>query len=174
MTRSIVRYAMGAVAGAMLLTPGRVAAQAPDGVAVGDTLRIEAPALGPGIRGELVAMRGDTLYVRRYGTTLHVPMAQVERVDVRRRRSAMGSAARGVAFGAPLGLAAGLLLGIAAHGGGNPDCADDCNLLPAIGAASGLAMGTVLGAVIGISSPMGRWEHVYPRQRVALSLEVKL
>ena len=157
---------------AVLLVPRRMVAQA--AAVVGDTVRIEAPALGPGIRGELAAVRGDTMFVRRYGITLAVPISQVERVDVRRRRSAMGRAARGVAFGAPLGLAAGLLLGIAAHGGGNPDCADDCNLLPVVGAASGLAMGTALGAIIGVSSPMGRWERVFPRRGVALSLNVKL
>ena len=173
MMMSIVRYAMGVMAGAMWLAPGRMAAQELAGAAVGDSVRIEAPALGPGIRGELVAMHGDTLYVRRYGAMLAVPMARVERVDVRRRLSPVAALGRGVAYGAPMGLAAGFLVGTTAHGGGNPDCADDCNQLPTVGAAAGLAVGTVLGALIGVSSPMGRWVRVSPRGGVALSLGVK-
>jgi hypothetical protein len=171
MTRSIVRLAMVAAA---LLVPGRMAAQAPTGPAVGDTVRVAAPALGPGIRGELVAVHGDTMFINRYGATLAVPMSQVERVDVRRQRSTLGAVARGVSWGAPMGFAAGFLLGTAAEGGGNPDCADDCHQLPAIGAASGLAMGIVLGGLIGAISPSGRWVQVYSRRRVALSFDVKL
>lgn len=168
------RAGFALVAAGMLLAPGRVAAQAPDGVAVGDSVRVTAPALGPGIRGELVAASGDTVYVRRYAATLAVPMSQVGRIDVRRRRSALRGLGRGVAYGAPLGFAAGLLLGLAVHGGGNPDCADDCDQAITIGAASGLAMGTVLGAVIGVSSPGSRWERAWTRPGVALALNVKL
>jgi hypothetical protein len=171
MTRSIVRFG---VVMATLLAPGRIAAQAPGGAVAGDTVRIGAPTLGPAIRGELVAVRGDTLFVDRHGATLAVPMSRVERVDVRRRRSMLGSVARGVSWGAPLGFAAGFLLGAAAEGGGDPDCADDCHQLPVVGAASGLGMGIVLGGIIGAASPSGRWVQVYSRRRVALSLTVKL
>ena len=171
MTRSIVRLAI--VAAGALLVPERVAAQAPLGATVGDTVRVIAPALGPGIRGELAAVRGDTLYVRRYGATLAVPMSRVERVDVRRRRSVSDRLVRGVAYGAALGLAAGFALGTAAQSG-NSDCADDCNQAATLGAASGLGMGIVLGGIIALTSPMGRWEHVYPSPRVALSFDVKL
>jgi hypothetical protein len=171
MTRSIVRFGLVLAA---LLAPGRMAAQTPGGAVVGDTVRIGAPTLGPGIRGELVAVRGDTLFVDRHGATLAVPMSRVERVDVRRRRSVLGSVAHGVSWGAPLGFAAGFLLGVAAEGGGDPDCADDCHQLPVVGAASGLAMGIVLGGVIGAAAPSGRWVQVYSRRRVALSFTVKL
>jgi hypothetical protein len=185
MMGSIVRLAIVVAAAGVLLVPGRVAAQAPAGVVIGDTVRIGAPALGPGIRGELVAVRGDTLFVRRFGATLAVPMAQVERIEVRRRRSLLNALGLGVAYGAPLGLASGFLVATSIHGGGNPDCADDCNLLPVAGAATGLAVGTVLGGLIGISSPLGRWVRVSPRpsvavgpgaggRGVALSLDVKL
>jgi len=172
MRRTMARCLLAAAA--MLPAPVRMAAQAPAGVTVGDSVRVAAPALGPGIRGELVATRGDTLLVRRYAATLAVPMSQVERVDVRRRRSALRGLGRGVAYGAPLGLAAGFLLGVAVHGGGNPDCADDCDQALTVGAASGLAMGTVLGAIIGASSPGSRWERRYSRPGVALALSVKL
>ncbi|MFL5386394.1 MAG: hypothetical protein ACJ8GN_28070 [Longimicrobiaceae bacterium] len=167
----MVRCALAAAG--MLLAPGRVAAQAPTGVVVGDSVRVTAPGLGPAIRGELAAVRGDTMFVRRYAATLGVPMSRVERIDVRRRRSALRGLGRGVAYGAPLGLAAGFLLGVAVHGGGNPDCADDCNQALTVGAASGLAMGTVLGAVIGVSSPGSRWERTWSRPGVAIAFNVK-
>jgi len=181
MTRSVVRYAVVAAAWAgVMLAPRQTMAQAV--AVVGDTVRVIAPTLGPGIRGELAAVRGDTLFVRRYGATLAVPMSRVERVDVRRRRSVSDRLVRGVAYRAALGLAAGFALGTAAQSG-NSDCADDCNQAATLGAASGLGMGIVLGGIIALTSPMSRWEHVYPGPRVAagsaghgvaLSLNVKL
>ena len=165
MTRSIVRAALVAAA---LLLPGRMLAQAPLAGVIGDTVRVRAPAIGAGIRGVLVAVRNDTLFVRRYGVTLPVPLSQVEWVDVRRKRSLLGGLARGVAYGAPIGLASGYLLGAAAESG-DGYCGDDCGLLPVVGAATGFAAGTFLGAIIGLGAPGGRWVPVSARPSIAVA-----
>lgn len=158
--------------------PARLAAQGRAPVP-GDTVRIVAAALPVGsVQGELVAERGDTLFVRRYGATIAVPLARVERIDLRRRRSWLVGLARGVAIGAPTGLASGYLIGSAMEGGGD-DCADDCGLLPVIYGATGFVGGALLGALIGGSAPGGRWVRAAPRSGpsgggVALSVGMKI
>ena len=167
MKRTIVGTALTA---AVLAMPGRMAAQASVSSVIGDTVRVTAPAAGEGegIRGVLVAVRDDSLFVRRYGRTISVPLSQVEWVEVRRRRSAPARLLRGVLYGAPSGLGAGSLAGALAEPS-DEDCADDCGLLRVVGGAVGLASGTVLGGLIGVTTPGGRWEHVSTRPSVAIA-----
>lgn len=178
MKRSIVRLALVGVA---LLAPGRAAAQLA-GLQIGDTVRVVAPSVGRGIRGALAAVRNDTMYLRLYGRTTAVPMSQVESIEVRRKRSVLAGLGRGVAFGAPIGLASGYVFGRALEGG--PDtCADDCGLVSSILAVGGLGAGTVFGALFGATMPGSRWDPVYrnasvgigpaPAGGVALSLNLK-
>jgi hypothetical protein len=169
--------ALAALAG----TP--LAAQEAAPPAVGETVRLQAPAATPGtLRGEVVAARGDTLFVRpeRGVVPVAVPLWQVEWIDVRRRRPWLVGLARGVLIGAPTGLGSGYVLGSIAEGDAS-DCADDCGLLPVVTAAAGLAWGTVLGALIGGSAPGGRWVRTAPRMHaaadaggIALSMSIKL
>jgi hypothetical protein len=109
-----------------------------------------------------------------------VPLSQVEWMDVRRRRGWLAGLARGVLIGAPAGLGSGYALGSIAEGDAS-DCADDCGLLPVVGAAAGLAWGTLLGALIGASAPGDRWVRSAPAMHadagaggVALSMRFKL
>jgi len=160
-----------------------LAAQRAAPPAVGETVRLSAPAAAPGtLRGELVARRGDTLFVRRENATapVAVRMAQVEWIDVRRPRGWLAGLGRGVLIGAPAGFGGGYLLGSMAEGGVD-ECADDCGLLTAAGAAAGLVTGTLLGALVGGSAPGGRWVRTEPRvhaaaapQGVALSMTITL
>ena len=153
---------------AALAIPGRMAAQASVSSMIGDTVRVTAPAAGEGIRGVLVAVRDDTMFVRRYGLVVPVPLSQVERVDVRRRRPRGDGLLRGVLYGAPIGLGSGALLGwLAEEMDGS--CGDWCGLLPAAGGVVGLVTGTVLGGVTGVAAPGRRWERVDSRPVVAIA-----
>lgn len=162
------RFLGMALVAVALAVPGRMAAQASVTSVIGDSVRVTAPSVEPGIRGVLVAVRDDSLFVRRHGRTIAVPLSQVEWVEVRRRRSALGGLLRGVLIGAPVGLATGYLTGELAEGN-LQDCADDCGLLPVIYGAAGLVTGTVLGGVIGVTTPGGRWRHVATRPSVAIT-----
>jgi hypothetical protein len=162
------RFLGMALVAAALAVPGRMAAQASVTSVIGDSVRVTAPSVEPGIRGVLVAVRDDSLFVRRHGRTIAVPLSQVEWVEVRRRRSALGGLLRGVLIGAPVGLATGYLTGELAEGN-LQDCADDCGLLPVIYGAAGLVTGTVLGGMIGVTTPGGRWRHVATRPSVGIA-----
>jgi len=154
---------------------GPLAAQAGPEARVGDEVRVSASGAGT-VRGELVLVRNDSLYVRPGASrAVAVPLAAVQRIEVRHRRVWVLGVFLGVGIGAPAGAASGYLLGRFAEGGPR-GCGDDCGLLPAMGTAGGLLAGTVLGAIIGGSSPGGRW---VPAARpggdgVALSLGTKL
>jgi hypothetical protein len=162
------RFLGMALAAGALAVPGRLAAQTSVSSVIGDTVRVTARAVDQGIRGVLVAVRDDSLYVRRYGRTIAVPLSQVEWVEVRRRRSVLGGLLRGVLIGAPVGLASGYLAGELTEGSAD-DCADDCGLIPVIYGAAGLATGTFFGGLLGATSPGGRWEHVSMRPSVAIA-----
>lgn len=154
---------------------GPLAAQGHPEARVGDEVRVSTSGAGT-VRGELVLVRSDSLYVRPGASrSVAVPLAAVQEIEVRHRRSWVTGVAFGVAIGAPAGVASGYLLGRWAEKGPQ-GCGDDCGLLPVMGAAGGLVAGTVLGAIIGGSSPGGRW---VPASRpggggVALSLGIKL
>lgn len=156
---------LGMALAAAIALSGRTAAQSPL-PSIGDTVRVRAP--GQEIRGVLAAVRDDTLFVRRDGLTVPVPLAQVERMDVRRPRPRGDRLLRGVLYGAPIGLGSGVLLGwLAEEKDGS--CGDWCGLYPAVGGVVGLALGTVLGGVTGVAAPGRRWERVGARPVVAVA-----
>lgn len=155
----------GMALAAALALPGRAAAQsAPP--SIGDTVRVRAP--GQEIRGVLAAVRGDTMFVRRDGLTVPVPLAQVERVNVRRRRHPVDGLFRGALHGAPIGFGSGALLGLLAQEM-DGSCGDWCGLYPAVIGVAGLAVGTVVGGVTGVAAPGRRWERVGTRPVVAIA-----
>lgn len=175
-SRRPMRHALAAAALAACAA-GPLAAQDRPEARVGDEVRVTTSAAGPGtVRGELVLVRNDSLYVRPGASrAVAVPLAAVQGIEVRHRRSWVEGVVFGVAIGAPAGGASGYLLGKLAESGPQ-GCGDDCGLLPAFGAAGGLLAGTVLGAIMGGSLPGGRW---VPASRpggggVALSLEIRL
>jgi hypothetical protein len=145
---------MAAILAALASAP--LAAQERVVPAVGDQVRIASAAAPGRLRGELVAVRGDTLVVISAVTlrSVAVPLSQVDRIDVRRRRSGWEGLGRGLLYGVPFGFGGGYLLGTISEG---RHCGDDCGLLPAVGAAAGLVTGTVLGVVFGVGMPGGRW-----------------
>ena len=155
---------------------GPLAAQEPPEARVGDQVRVAAGTMPRLVRGQLVMVGGDSLYVRPgREPRVAVPLAEVDWIEVRHRRSWVGGVLLGVAVGAPAGAASGYLLGTLRERGLN-GCGDDCGFLPALGAAGGLLGGTVLGAIVGGISPGGRWK---PAARpagsgVALSVETRL
>ncbi|MFL5383943.1 MAG: hypothetical protein ACJ8GN_15585 [Longimicrobiaceae bacterium] len=155
---------------------GPLAAQERRVARVGDQVRVTSGAIPGTVRGELVLVANDSLYVRPdWFRTVGVPLAEVEWIEVRHRRSWLNGVMVGVAIGAPVGAAGGYLLGVLDDSGPN-GCYDGCGLLPAIGALGGLMTGTVVGAVVGGVAPGGRW---MPAARpdgggVALSLGIKL
>jgi hypothetical protein len=177
------RLASAAAMAGAALAGVPLAAQEAAAPAVHDRVRLHAPAAAPGtLRGEVVAARGDTLFVlpERGMVPVAVPLSEIERMDVRRRRSWLAGLAYGVLVGAPAGLGGGYMLGSIAEGDPT-DCADDCGLLPVVGAATGLVGGTLLGALIGGVAPGGRWVRTSPRVHaavgtgaVALSMSIEL
>ncbi|HVG44219.1 MAG TPA: hypothetical protein VM890_05790, partial [Longimicrobium sp.] len=147
---------------------------------VGDRVRIASPAMAGTLMGDLVAVRGDTLFVRRdlAVNPVAVPLSQVDWMEVRRPRSRLAGLGHGLLYGVPTGLAGGYLLGTLAQGSPD-DCADDCGLLPGLGALAGLVTGTVLGGIIGVTTPGGRWVSAPRRPAagaggVALSIDIKV
>jgi hypothetical protein len=155
---------MAAVLAALAAGPLGAQARVP---AVGDRVRITSPA-GGRLKGELVAVRSDTLFVRpdpAAGVTA-VPLSQVDRIEVRRQRTGMEGLGMGLLYGVPAGLGGGYLLGRLAEGS-HDRCGDDCGLMTRLGALGGLVAGTVLGTVFGIAMPGGRWE---PARRTATAM----
>ena len=155
---------------------GPLAAQERRVARVGDQVRVTSGAVPGTVRGELVLVANDSLYVRPdWFHTVGVPLAEVDWIEVQHRRSWVDGVLHGVIIGAPVGVAGGYLL--AAVGEIGPDrCNDDCGILPVVGAVNGLLIGTVVGALVGGVAPGGRWK---PAARpgsggVALSLGVKL
>ncbi|MFL5383941.1 MAG: hypothetical protein ACJ8GN_15575 [Longimicrobiaceae bacterium] len=148
-----VRALMAAALAACAASP--LAAQARPAARVGDQVQVSSPALPGIVRGELVLVRNDSLYVRPGASrSVAVSLAQVDWIVVRRRRHVLEGMALGAGIGAPIGAGSGYLLGALADSGG---CADECGFVPTVLAAAGALAGTVLGAIIGGAAPGGRW-----------------
>jgi hypothetical protein len=176
-TRTWVRVFAAAITVVLVLGSERLAAQQRM-PAVGDWVRVSwTTPPGVTLQGDLTALHGDTLFVRGdlAARAVPVPLAQVERIEVRQPRPRLQGMGRGALIGAPIGLAGGYLLGASAEPGAD-DCADDCGLLKTVAAAAGLLSGTVLGGLIGATTPGGRWveaERPRPQVAVAVSLPVR-
>ncbi len=152
--REVRRLAAAAVLAAAAATP--LAAQERVVPAVGDRVRVASSAARETLHGDLVAVRGDTMFIHRYSDAARVavPLAQVSWIEVRQQRSGWEGLGRGLLYGVPIGFGGGYVLGVVSEG---RYCGDDCGLLPAVGAAAGLVVGTVLGTIIGVTTPGGRW-----------------
>ena len=147
--RALAAVALAACAGAPAAAQERPEAR------VGDRVQVSSPALPGIVRGELVMVRNDSLYVTPEASrAVAVPLARVDWIVVRRRRSALEGMALGAGIGAPVGAGSGFLLGALAERGG---CADECGFVPTVLAAGGALAGAVLGAIIGGAAPGGRW-----------------
>jgi len=159
MTGAMVRCALLT---AVVLAARPLGAQALVGVTSSDTVRVVGHGAERELRGVFVAIRDDSVIVRRYSTTFGYPVSQVDRIDVLRRRSVLAGTGRGVAVGAPIGLASGFLLGSALAG------PREDYPIPAMLGAAGLAAGTGLGVIFGAAMPGRRWEQVSMRPSVAV------
>jgi hypothetical protein len=152
----MLRYA---VLAAGLLAARPLAAQALAGAAMGDTVRVFSSGVEQPQRGVLTAVRNDSVFVRRYGTTFGFATSQIERIDVLRKRSVLAGNVRGVGYGAPNGLVTRNVFGRAMEGGPD-DCGDDCGLISAMLSVTGLAAGAGLGFIFGAAMPGKRWDQV--------------
>ena len=159
MTRPMVRCALLT---AVVLIVRPLGAQALVGVTTSDTVRVVGHGAVRELRGVFVAIRDDSVFVRRYSATFGYPVSRVDRIDVLRRRSVLAGIGRGVAIGAPVGLASGFLLGSALAGP-----REDFPIPVMLGAA-GLAAGTGLGVIFGGAIPGKRWEQVSMRPSMAV------
>jgi hypothetical protein len=147
---------------------------------VGAKVRITTPLVAPEkLQGELVAVRGDTLVIRRDVSlqVLEIPLSQVDRLELRRERSQFEGLEHGLLIGVPAGIGSGYLYGWVLEGGFR--CRYECGLAPLYLAVAGGALGTVLGAIFGLATPGGTWVAVAraapaPAGGVALSLRVDL
>jgi hypothetical protein len=148
--------------------------------AAGDRVRISLQGASPGtLRGELVEVRGDTLVIVRDSTLrrVHVPLSEVERVQVRIRRSPWEGLQRGLLVGVPIGFGGGYLYGWVLEGGFG--CRYECGLAPAILSVGGAGLGTLLGTIFGVAMPGGKWVTLptaapAPMGAVALSVRIEL
>ena len=160
MIARLARRLAAGIAAAAGLAGTPLAAQQSSPPAVGETVRLLAPSPGPGsIRGLVMAVRGDTLFVRPDdgAATLAVPAEQIAWIDVRRPNSFGFGLMRGVLVGAPVGTGTGVLFGILAEAG-KKNC-PDCGLTAIYTGVLGLLSGTVIGGVVGAASPGKYWEH---------------
>ena len=151
---------------------GALPAQAPDTsrLAEGARVRVEAPALFAGRRvGSVAAMRGDTLLLRVRDRAVAVPLARVERIEVRRGDRRRGAGAlRGMGIGLLSGIAVGLAyarIDETSEPCGDGPCGIGYFIYPILGGGAGLALGGVLGAAAGWQ----RWERVPLPARVGLA-----
>jgi hypothetical protein len=126
-------------------------------LASGARVRIFAPdLLGPGaLIGNVVALRGDTLVVRKAdagGADLCLSLARLERLEVSRGRRSRGT---GAALGFLLGAAVGAFYGEAGHPGlAHTDISETGETAIYAGVAG------LLGAAIGAAVGGERWKHM--------------
>jgi hypothetical protein len=164
--------AAAAAALLLLVLPGRrVPAQgAPDPrLAPGARVRVWAwPQLPPGPRvARVVALLADTLLLRpdspsdSAGVPLALPLAAVEALDVRRRRTPVQGARHGAGWGGRAGAAAGLALGLAVAGCRGAECEGWHEYWKWLGhALGGTADGLAAGGFVGAVARGERWERV--------------
>jgi hypothetical protein len=128
-------------------------------LAPGDTVRVAAPSLHPGvIEGELLLYRGDSLAVReaRTGTAYRFPLETIQLLEknegVDRGRSVRHWALAGLFVGAAAGLVSGPLIATSEAGGGivGP------TVLTGLG---GGVLGLGLGAAGGSLFARDRWQR---------------
>jgi hypothetical protein len=150
---------------------------------VGETVRLYSPSMTPPrVRGQVMTIRGDTLFVLPADGTgqVAVPADDIAWIDVRRRRTWGAGLVRGALIGAPVGAAGGFLGGVLAEAG--KEHCPDCGLTAILGGMLGLVSGTVIGAMVGAGAPGEGWEPTAPPiiesapapGGVALSMRIKL
>lgn len=168
-----VRCALSAVAfSAIALSAVSTSARAQHSeIQPGARVRIAAPGIVAGrYVGTVLTRSADTLELGAPGTApVKVPFARVTSIEVSRGSSRALGAARGVAWGAPIGLVVGVLA--AAGTDSDPYCFDTCSsggsYKAGIIAASTLG-GAIWGAGIGAIVGRERWERfdIAPRSAV--------
>jgi len=159
-----VRCALSAVAfSAIALSAVSTSARAQHSeIQPGARVRIAAPGIVAGrYVGTVLTRSADTVELGAPGTApVKVPFARVTSIEVSRGSSRALGAARGVAWGAPIGLVVGVLA--AAGTDSDPYCFDTCSsggsYKAGIIAASTLG-GALWGAGIGAIVGRERWER---------------
>jgi hypothetical protein len=117
----------------------------------GDTVRVQAPALHPGvIQGELLLYQGDSLAVRdaSTGTAYRFPLSAIRRLEKNegrdRRRSVRRWALAGLFIGAAAGLVSGPLIAASDEDGG---MVGPTLLIGLGGGVAGLGLGAAGGSL---------------------------
>jgi hypothetical protein len=145
----------------------------------GARVRVSAPdLLGPGaLIGNVVALRGDTLVVRKAdagAAGLHLPLARVERLEVSRGRRSRGT---GAALGFLVGAAVGAAYGEAGHPGlGHTDISEggETAIYAGVGGLLGAAIGAVLGGERWKRVPLPRRLGIAPHWRGGVAVSARL
>jgi hypothetical protein len=153
------RAVLSLLAFALVGAPASVAAQS-GGLASGDRVRVTAAARGAQ-EYSLVAVRGDTLQVRRSGAGADelIPLQTVERLEVRRAAPPRGeTVVRRMMYGVAIGaVAGGVLLTVTDD---DQFFADSRGGSAVIGAAAGGVVGGGVGLIAGLVGERDRWENV--------------
>jgi hypothetical protein len=135
----------------------------------GARVRVTAPGIVTGrYVGTVLARSGDTLTIgRASGLPVAVPTSRITSVEISRGKSRSAGAKRGVAWGVPIGLAAGFAFATV------PDpencyCNTDRNRNAdvVLGVVSGVLWGAGIGALIGRE----RWEPFDIQRRTAIGI----
>jgi hypothetical protein len=131
---------------------------------------VAAPGIVAGrYEGTLLSRTADTLKLGSpNGAPVAIPIARLTSIEVSRGKSRTAGALRGIMWGAPIGLAAGVLSASAVTGD-CVGCTDDYSKAGWIGLStlSGVLWGAGIGALVGRE----RWEvfQLAPRTSIGLS-----
>ena len=137
----------------------------------GARVRLEAPGVvAARYEGTVFTRDPDTLVVGAPSAApIHIPIARITWLEISRGKSRADGAKRGIVWGVPIGLAAGLLTYST-----SADCTTRCgdaNLNPhsASFIAWSAAAGVIYGAGIGALVARERWERFYIAPRSAFN-----
>ena len=153
---------------AAALLPSAALSQVPS-LPVGIRVRVKAPSVFEGSRvGTFRSYSGDTVHVAtaRERTDadsgvvrdLHIPWAQLQRLDVSSGKSRSAGAMRGLALGA----IAGFVFGVGVTTIGDTGIAEDDPILVGVIGGAFAAIGGTASAAIGSFFPRDRWQRVHP------------
>ena len=168
-------YAFGAIcatiAGYLTLTVPRADAQLAE-LQPGARVRVQAPGVVAGrLEATVIARARDTVTLTMpKGAPIPVPLAAITTAEVSRGRSHRDGAVKGLAWGAGVGLAVGILSAVTydarSDACGTEPCENDYS--PGEVVAGGFMTGAMLGAGIGALKGAEHWERLTIQTYVAL------
>ena len=167
-----VLHTIVAIAWCSAMAIARADAQLLVALQPGARVRVQASGVvAGGLEATVVARVRDTVTLTTSrGTPIAVPLAAITTAEVSRGGSHRDGAVKGLARGAGVGLAVGLLGAIVDDARSDECGAEPCenNLTPGEVVAGGFMIGAVLGAGIGAIVGAERWERLTIPARVVV------